>query len=30
MRIENSIQLGHKILVENLSENIDSVFEPVL
>lgn len=30
MRLENSIQLGHKILVENLSENIDSVFEPIL
>ncbi|EAS04067.1 axonemal dynein heavy chain (macronuclear) [Tetrahymena thermophila SB210] len=30
LKLENSITLGQKILLENLGEQIDSVFEPVL
>lgn len=30
MRLENAIQLGHKILLENLGETIDNIFESVL
>lgn len=30
LRLENSIQLGHSILLENVSETIDTLYESVL
>ena len=30
MKLENAIQVGVPVLLENIGENIDTIFEPVL